>query len=188
MEIQEAIDLLRDAVGKSQGAWADLGAGTGTFTRALAALLDAGSTIYAVDEDAGAVRALGELPGDGDTRIVPVRANFTRPLELPGLGSAQLDGILLANALHFVRDATGTLTRLAQMVRGGGRVIVVEYDRRLSSPWVPHPIPVARWPKLAGASGLIDATVTATRPSMYSGILYVGAATRPQASKSITRR
>ena len=179
MEIREAIDLLRDAVGKRDGVWADLGAGTGTFTRALAALLGDRSTIYAVDNDASAVRALGELRGDNDTGIVPVRANFTRPLELPGLGGKQLDGILLANALHFVRDATATLTQLAQTVRGEGRVIIVEYDRRLPSPWVPHPIPVARWPKLAAESGLIDATVTATRPSMYSGILYVGAATRP---------
>ncbi|HEV8449256.1 MAG TPA: class I SAM-dependent methyltransferase [Gemmatimonadaceae bacterium] len=181
MEIEEAIDLLRDAVGKRQGVWADLGAGTGTFTRALAALLGPGSTIYAVDDDVTAVRALADLPGDSDVRIVPVRANFTRPLELPGLGTGTmpLDGILFANALHFVRDATGTLTRLAQTLRGGGRVIVVEYDRRLPSPWVPHPIPVARWPKMAAAAGLVEATVTATRPSMYSGILYVGAATRP---------
>jgi hypothetical protein len=32
---------------------------------------------------------------------------------------------------------------------------------------------------MAAAAGLVEATVTATCPSMYSGILYVGAATRP---------
>jgi ubiquinone/menaquinone biosynthesis C-methylase UbiE len=179
MEIREAVDLLRDAVGESAGTWADLGAGTGTFTAALAEVLGGGSTVYAVDEDAGAVRALGDLPATGDTRIVPVRADFTLPLALPGLGQSQLDGILLANALHFVRDATEVLTRLVQMVRQNGRVVVVEYDRRQASQWVPHPIPASRWPAMAASAGLIDATITATRPSTYSGILYVGVATRP---------
>jgi SAM-dependent methyltransferase len=182
MEIHEAVDLLREAVGKSAGNWADLGAGTGTFTLALAELLGggAGNTIYAVDDDAGAVRALGELPAVGGTRIVPIKADFTRPLELPSLGGGRklLDGILMANALHFVRDASGVLSRLAQTVRTGGRVIVVEYDQRRASRWVPHPIPASSWPTLAAAAGLFDATITATRPSMYSGILYVGAATR----------
>jgi ubiquinone/menaquinone biosynthesis C-methylase UbiE len=178
MELQEAVDLIRDAVGESKGVWADLGAGTGTFTLALAELLGGGSTIYAVDDDADAVRALGELTPAGDTRVVPVKADFQRPLELPGLDRTPLDGILLANSLHFVRDATRVLTQLVRKVRPGGRVVVVEYDRRLPSPWVPHPIRAARWPTLAEACGLIDATITATRPSMYSGILYVGAATR----------
>ena len=179
METQEAVDLLRDAVGERTGIWADLGAGTGTFTLALAELLGADGTIYAVDDDASAVRALGDLRGVGDTRIVPVKADFTRPLELPGLGDAPLDGLLMANALHFIRDATGVLSRLVQRVRTGGRVIVVEYDQRRASRWVPYPIPASSWPTLAAAAGLVHATITATRPSMYSGILYVGSATRP---------
>jgi trans-aconitate methyltransferase len=178
MEIQEAVDLLRDAVGESTGIWADFGAGTGTFTLALAELLG-GGTIYAVDDDASAVRALGELQAVGDIRIVPVKADFTHPLELPGVGGTPLDGLLMANALHFVRDATGVLSRLVQRVRAGGRVVVVEYDQRRASRWVPHPIPAASWPTLAAAAGLVDATITARRPSMYSGILYVGAAMRP---------
>ena len=113
MEIQEAVDLLRDAVGESTGIWADLGAGTGTFTLALAELLG-GGTIYAVDDDASAIRALGELQAVGGTRIVPVKADFTHPVELPGLGGTPLDGLLMANALHFVSDATGVLSRLVQ--------------------------------------------------------------------------
>jgi SAM-dependent methyltransferase len=178
METREAVDLLRDAVGDSSGIWADLGAGTGTFTLALAELLGDGSTIYAVDTDDSAVGALGEILAPSDTRIVPVRGDFTLPLELPGLGKTPLDGILLANALHFAGDAAGVLTRLVQRIRHGGRMIVVEYDRREASRWVPHPIPASLWPRMATSAGLIEATITATRPSAYSGILYVGTATR----------
>ena len=61
MNVSDAIEMIRDAVGVSAGVWADLGAGTGTFTRALTEVLGAGSTVYAVDGDARAVRALREL-------------------------------------------------------------------------------------------------------------------------------
>jgi SAM-dependent methyltransferase len=182
MNISDATEMIRDAVGVSAGVWADLGAGTGTFTRALTELLGAGSRVYAVDGDARAVRALRELSSSssGNVLVTAVKADFTRSLELPGLvrAHAQLDGILLANALHFVRDAERVLSRLVKQLRPGGRVIVVEYDRREASQWVPYPIPVSRWLQLAESAGLTEPTITATRPSSYSGILYTGAATR----------
>ena len=178
MEIHDAIELLRDAVGSSRGVWADLGAGTGTFTRALAALLADGSTIYAVDDDASAVRALRALPPARGVRVVAMKADFTRPLPQP-IADTSLDGILLANALHFVHDGQVVLERLVTGLRPGGRVVLVEYDRRAASRWVPYPIPAARWPEWAVAAGLTNARITATRPSEYQGILYVGAAARP---------
>jgi SAM-dependent methyltransferase len=186
MNISDASEMIRDAVGISAGVWADLGAGTGTFTRALAEVLGAGSTVYAVDGNARAVRALRELSSSssGNVLVTAVHADFTRPLELPGLvrARAQLDGILLANALHFVRDAERVLSGLVKQLRPGGRMIVVEYDRREASQWVPYPIPASRWPPLAESAGLTEPTITATRPSSYAGILYTGSATRPIAS------
>jgi len=187
MNIADAVEMIRDAVGVSGGVWADLGAGTGTFTRALTEVLGAGSTVYAVDGDARAVRALRELSSSssGDVLVTAVHADFTRPLELPGLerGRAQLDGILLANALHFVRDAERVLSGLVTQLRPEGRVVVVEYDRRAASQWVPYPISASRWPRLAESAGLTEPTITATRPSSYAGILYTGVATRPIVSE-----
>jgi ubiquinone/menaquinone biosynthesis C-methylase UbiE len=178
MEINDAVALIRDAVGGSSGVWADLGAGAGTFTRALAQTLGDGSTIYAVDDDAAAVAALRAMAARIGTQIIPVKADFTRPLELPGLGDAPVDGMLLANALHFIRDARSVLVRLARRVRAGGRVVIVEYDRRSPSRWVPYPIQASQWPELAAAAGLVEAAITATRPSAYSGVLYTGVAIR----------
>jgi len=183
MNVSDAIELIRDAVGVGAGVWADLGAGTGTFTRALTELLGPGSTVYAVDANARAVRALRELSSSssGNVRVIALNADFTRPLEFPGLmrGGAPLDGILLANALHFVRDAERVLSGLVTQLRPGGRVIVVEYDRREASQWVPYPITASRWLQLAETAGLTEPRITATRPSSYSGILYAGTATRP---------
>jgi len=178
MNVNDAVALIRDAVDDASGVWADLGAGTGTFTRALARILGAESTIYAVDADANAVAALRALASTSPTRIMPVRADFTRAFELPELGDALLDGMMLANSLHFVLNAELVLSQLARRVRVGGRVVVVEYDRRAPSRWVPHPIDASRWPRLATSAGLVRAAITATRPSAYSGVLYAGVALR----------
>ena len=172
MEIRDAVSLIRDAVDESAGTWADLGAGSGTFTRALAKLLPSNSTIYAVDSDA---RALDSLRA---TEIIAVRADFTSNFELPGLGNGLLDGLLFANSLHFVRDAKATLTGLVQRLRVGGKVVIVEYDQRAASRWVPYPIPSSRWTEVATSAGLTDPKTTATRPSEYAGLLYAASAIR----------
>jgi len=187
MKIVDAVELIRDAVGGGAGVWADLGAGTGTFTRALTKVVGAGSTVYAVDQDTSAVRALRELslPSSDDVQVLAMNADFTHPLDLhaSGRGSDELDGILLANALHFVRDAEEVLARLVRHLRPGGRVVVVEYDRRDASEWVPYPIPLAHWPRLAASAGLTGARITATRPSSYAGVLYAAVAIRGETGR-----
>jgi ubiquinone/menaquinone biosynthesis C-methylase UbiE len=105
-----------------------------------------------------------------------VAADFTGPFDLPGLPAPQFDGILLANALHFVADGEVVLRRLAKWVRPGGRVVVIEYDQRAASRWVPYPIPPARLAELAVSAGLAAPTVTGTRPSTFGGTLYVAVA------------
>ena len=177
MKTDEAVALIEAAVGDRAGVWADVGAGEGTFTRALVELLGPSSRIYAVDQDASAVAAIARW-SKGSANVVPVEADFSRPFSLPHMENTPVDGILLANALHFVRDGEAVLARLVTMLRPGGRLVIVEYDRRASSRWVPYPIPITRLPALAAVAGLSTPTVTATRPSEYQGILYAAAADR----------
>ena len=174
----EAVALIAGAVPRRAGTWADLGAGDGTFTRALVELLGQSSRIFAVDRDARALATLERWAKKNAANVTPVVANFTAAFDLPGLGEAQLDGILFANALHFVRDAEDVLARLAARVRPGGRVVFVEYDRRAASRWVPYPISADRLPALAATAGLSTPVITATRPSAFGGNLYVAAADR----------
>ena len=178
MHAHDAVALIAGAVPTGAQTWADVGAGSGTFTRALAQLLGPPSRIYAVDRDARAVASLERWAANGAANVIPVAADFTRPFELPGLEGSRLDGMLLANALHFVRDADEVLGRLAARVRPGGRVVIVEYDRRAASRWVPYPIPPARLGALAASAGLAAPVITATRPSTFGGVLYVAAADR----------
>ena len=178
MNPSEAVALIRDAVPRPGGTWADLGAGDGAFTRALAELLGPGSRIYAVDRDRRALGALRRWAATDAANVIPVLADFSGPFELPGLGGTPLDGMLLANALHFVGDAGLLLGRLVQRLRPGGRLVLVEYDRRRGNPWVPHPIPAARLPELAASAGLSTPIITATSPSAFGGSLYAAAADR----------
>ena len=174
MNTAEAVALIEAAVPRARATWADVGAGDGTFTRALADLLGRDALIYAVDRDARALASLQRWAARDGANVIPVEADFTRPLELPEL----LDGLLVANALHFVRDAEVVLARLAALVRPGGRVVIVEYDRRAASRWVPNPIPRDRLPLLTARAGLSNPTITATRPSAFGGIVYAAAAHR----------
>jgi ubiquinone/menaquinone biosynthesis C-methylase UbiE len=176
VDSREAVALLASAIHTRGGTWADLGAGEGVFTRALAELLGAEARIYAVDRDAHAIASLKRSTSSSGSDVVAVTADITRPFDFPGLGDGKLDGILLANALHFVRDAGAVLGRLARVVAPGGSVVLIEYDRRSASQWVPYPIQSSQLPALAAAAGLSPFHVTATRASDYGGELYVAAA------------
>ena len=176
MDSRDAIGLLSSAIHTRGGTWADLGAGDGVFTRALAEVLGTGARIYAVDRDVHALASLERWAASSIHDVVTMTADFTRPFELPDFGDAMLDGILLANSLHFVRDADVVLARLVESVKRGGHVVLVEYDRRAASQWVPYPVSSRQLSALAGAAGLSPFEVTATLPSAFGGELYTAIA------------
>lgn len=169
MRHEDAVSLIKDAVAGQGGVWADLGAGGGTFTRALVALLSEGSRVYAVDRHAGAVSDLARWAEAEAPSVTAIEGDFTGELDLP---VTELDGILLANALHFAKDSAAVLARLAKLLRPGGRVVLVEYDRRAASRWVPYPISIAQLYGLASAAELSKPRVVESRPSEYGGIIY----------------
>jgi trans-aconitate methyltransferase len=173
MKPRDAAALLAVAVPRHTGVWADFGAGDGTFSRALAARLDAGSRIYAVDRDSDALASLAHPGAASGVELISIAADFTRPLHLPGSAPHELDGMLFANALHFVREPASVLTQLVTWLRPGGSVVVVEYDGRRANRWVPYPIDVAQLERVAAAAGLSQPVITATRPSAYGGTIYV---------------
>jgi precorrin-6B methylase 2 len=171
------VALLREAV-EPGGSWADIGAGDGAFTLALAELLGPGGRIVAVDRDRGALARNAEavrirFP---DVSLATHTADFTRPLDLP-----RLDGLVAANSLHFVPSGrqVEVVRALAGHLRSGGPFVVVEYDADTGNPWVPHPFRVATWAELATSAGLVDARLLHRVPSRFLRAIYSAVAIRP---------
>jgi ubiquinone/menaquinone biosynthesis C-methylase UbiE len=165
----ELIGLLREGINSQGGQWADLGAGEGAFTLALAELLGPGAHITAVDRDGGALSRLSEEMGRRypATELDVLIADFRRPLALAGL-----DGVVMANSLHFLRDKRDVLAALRAMLRPGGRLIVVEYGADRGNPWVPHPFSYPRWETMAADAGFERTRLLGTVPSRYLGSMY----------------
>lgn len=175
MDRAEMVALIRDGVPGSGGTWADLGAGTGNFTWALRELLGPQGAIYAVDRDARSIarqRELLVLAGPG-AAIHPLQADFTGSLDLPAL-----DGVLMANALHFVRDQAAVLAHVAAYLRPGGVFLLVEYDVRAEMRWIPFPLPFERFRSLAAEAMLSEAALLGARRSPSSGIVMYACAAR----------
>jgi ubiquinone/menaquinone biosynthesis C-methylase UbiE len=167
MDQSEMVALIRGGVPRPGGIWADLGAGTGNFSWALAELIGQSGTIYAIDRDAKAIRQLHQRIAQADpgATIIPQQADLTRALELP-----TLDGALMANALHFIRDQPATLALVASSLRPGGRLLLVEYDLRAPVPWVPFPVSFAHLGELAAPAGFEAPSEIGRRVSPSSGV------------------
>ena len=160
--------LLERGVERGPYRWADLGAGEGAFTLALANLLGPDGHVVAVDRDAGALRAIGH---GIETRT----ADFTKPIDL-----RDLDGIVMANSLHFVRNKPPVLAAVRAMLRPGGRLIVVEYSADRGNPWVPHPFSFETWKRLAAEAGFVGTEQIGSVPSRYFGSMYSALTRRPE--------
>ena len=157
-------------------AWADLGSGEGAFTLALAELLGPDARIVSIDRDPGALRRQRELL---DERFPAHRtelreADFTRPL-----GLRDLDGVLMANSLHFVREKDHVLALVREMIAPAGRLLVVEYNSDRGNPWVPYPLSDRRLGELLERSGFEGPRVIGRVPSRFLREIYAIVATRP---------
>ena len=176
MDQADLIDLLRPGVDTKGGHWADLGAGEGAFMRALAELLGPGAHITAVDRDRHVLSALSQSMGKRfpQTFLEVQVADFTKPL-----GLKNLDGVVMANSLHFVRDKRPVLQAVMAMLKASGRLILVEYGADRGNPWVPHPMTFATWSRTAEEAGLVGTVLLHTVPSRYFGSMYSAVSRRP---------
>jgi SAM-dependent methyltransferase len=166
MNHQDYVNLLRGGITSPGGTWADFGSGAGAFTMALAELIGPAGIIYSVDKDQGALREQtramrAKFP---DKAIFYRTADFAYPLEVP-----LLDGIIMANALHFIAppQKPGVLGLLKSYLRPGGRFILVEYNVDHGNYWVPYPLSFKSWESLARQTGFAETVLLSTSPSRF---------------------
>src|SRR3990170_3571024 len=106
MTLSEAIAFLTPCKvdDQSPSVWTDLGCGTGLFTYALAALLARESRIYAIDKQTGFV----QRQNNKQVEINPYRVDFVNQ-ELP---FSAVSGIMMANALHYVKNKGSFISKM----------------------------------------------------------------------------
>ena len=171
MKISEATALIRTPMiewARPQS-WCDLGCGSGTFTIALTQLLSSGSTIHAIDLDP---RALGEIPDQYHGVAVQ---KVLGDMRSPSLNLPSVDGILMANSLHFIQDQHRLLRRILSVT---SCFVIVEYERNKPSPWGPYPVGFERLCQLFSEAGVERIEKLATRRSRFGGTMYSAFAKR----------
>lgn len=142
----------------------------------MAELLGPEGRIYSVDSDARSLRVQEQelrmrFPL---LRVQFIRADFNDRLDISGL-----DGIVMANSLHFQKDACAVLLHVSRWLKPGGRIVVVEYDIEIPNPWVPYPVPFSRLPAAAACAGLSDPRLLDSRPSRYHRRVYSAVCEKP---------
>ena len=175
MDHGDHVNLLRPADLSAGGTYADFGAGSGAFTLALRELVGPDAAIYAVDKDRS---ALNKLESNYRTRFNTTRnmtllsSDFSRPLDLP-----LLDGIVMANSLHFFRNKEKILQHVREFLKPNGALIIVEYNVDSGNFWVPHPLTFEAFHSLAPRAGFTEPTLLTKVPSsflkeFYSAVAY----------------
>jgi ubiquinone/menaquinone biosynthesis C-methylase UbiE len=172
MNHTDHVTLLQNGIAQSGGVWADLGAGTGALTLALAELVGPTATIYAIDKNGMDLQRLKLAMGQQfpQTNLHLLQADFTDRLELP-----LLDGILMANSLHFLSFKDSFLRKMRAWLKPNGRFLLVEYNSEKGNRWVPYPVSYKAWTQLAQRHGFSHTALLATRPSRFLGEIYAAA-------------
>jgi ubiquinone/menaquinone biosynthesis C-methylase UbiE len=176
MDHTDHVNLLRPAELAPGGTWADFGAGSGAFTLALRELVGPHANIYAVDKDQRALQQLEKAHRERFTtsqNVHTMRADFSGALSLP-----PLDGIVMANSLHYFKDREKILRHVRSFLKLQGSLLLVEYNVDSGNPWVPYPLSFATFRVLAPRTGFSEPQLLATTPSRFLKEFYSAAANR----------
>jgi len=176
MDHADHVDLLRPANLTPGGTWADFGAGSGAFTLALRELVGPHASIYAVDKDRRALRDLEQAHREKFTtsqNVHIIRADFGGALSLP-----PLDGIVMANSLHYFKDHEKVLRHVRSFLKLNGLLLLVEYNVDSGNVWVPYPLSFETFRLLAPRAGYSEPQFLASVPSRFLKEFYSAAAHR----------
>jgi len=106
---------------------ADLGAGTGYFSRYLSTAVGPAGTVFALETEPNMVTRLRERSESEHTaNVVPVLASFDNP-RLP---TGSVDVVLIVDTFHHIDDRLPYLRNLAKALKPGGRVAIVDWEKR----------------------------------------------------------
>jgi arsenite methyltransferase len=106
---------------------ADIGAGTGYFTRLFARETAPGGTALGLDTEPAMVKYMQE-----DARKRNLDNYIARLVKAddPELGTNTVDMIFICDTLHHIDNRVSYLKRLAKALRQGGRIVIIDFYKR----------------------------------------------------------
>ncbi|VVM05545.1 partial demethylmenaquinone methyltransferase / 2-methoxy-6-polyprenyl-1,4-benzoquinol methylase, partial [Methylacidimicrobium cyclopophantes] len=113
---------------------ADLGAGTGYFTRRFSKAVGPEGKVYAIDAEPAMADYLKKEAKQKKLRNVTVR--LVKPGE-SGLEDHSVDLVFLCTVLHHIDNRIVYLRKLADSLKPGGRIVLIDF--KPNSPYGPPP-------------------------------------------------
>ena len=105
---------------------ADLGSGGGYFTFRLAQAVAPSGKVYAADVDRDMIALVAERARREAPAIVETIVAKPNDPALPGT----VDLVFTSNTYHHIDDRVAYFTNLRKYLRPGGRVAIIDFDRR----------------------------------------------------------
>jgi len=106
---------------------ADVGAGTGYFEKLLADAVGPSGVVYAVEPEPKLLAHLrARAEREGTRNVVPVLGSLDDPRLPPG----GVDVVLIVDTYHHIDDRRTYVKRLQQVLAPGGRVAIVDWEKR----------------------------------------------------------
>lgn len=133
---------------------ADIGAGTGLFTRLFAEKVGAEGKVYAVDIAAAFLKHIeGQAKANGQDKIITTVLGSQNSTNLE---PRCVDVVFLCDTYHHFEDANRMLRSIRRALKPQGRIILIDFDRH------------------EGASDFIKGHVRATKEEFFKEVEAVG--------------
>ncbi|MDH4043139.1 MAG: methyltransferase domain-containing protein [Gemmatimonadota bacterium] len=120
----QRVDAIVAALEVEAGDWiADIGAGSGFLSFRLSPIVGPAGRVVAVDVDRRAMRRLAATAADeGFANIDTVVSKADDPM----LSPESVDGVVIVNAYHEMREYEAMLAGIRRALRPGGRLVIVD--------------------------------------------------------------
>jgi predicted methyltransferase len=183
MILSDAVDLLNGAALDLSGIWMDFDAGAGDFTAWLAEGLGPDGQVLAVHRRAVQLR-LNEIGLRTHTSRAKRRNGAMATVSHrvadvdAALGLRNVDGVLMANALHTIRWQEAAVRHCLSYLRDYGTLLIVDYEAAEASPTIPYPVPFARFRRITLRAGFDRTDLLGTARTRMGSRIYAALASR----------